>query len=416
MTPRRSQLVTAALVVAVVSVAWPTFAQTVRYSDTPAFGGKGGGMFRGYCPRNTYLIGIAGRTGDWIDAIQPICAEWDTTTQAFSLAVTGVTSGGSGGGAATVMCPAGMAINGWEIARVAVRDDQVVQYVQPQCLAVFEQGGGQPLGRFGGHGATASADLMRYECPQGQIANGLHGASGAYVDSVGLKCEDQPFSLGRPVPAPGRRPRSVETTRTASTRIGPWLEAQRPPPAPAATPPPAPNKDILAANEFAAKGREIADVNPLVAALRVTEPEGPVRTGFDIGMGAWLGHTADGAGKQALGKALTPAEQLGFADAAVFSVQWNNNAAFAAVGAAIADQDPEVAAARAKVRGGPPDGLRAALYFLGFDIATGIFGDPRLGAKGNTLIGPGSEKIRATLGPDGHQGFNDSLAFNVVRR
>jgi hypothetical protein len=31
-------------------------------------------------------------------------------------------------------------------------------------------------------------------------------------------------------------------------------------------------------------------------------------------------------------------------------------------------------------------------------------------------FGPGSEKIRATLGPDGRQGFNDSLPFNVVRR
>ena len=177
-----------------------------------------------------------------------------------------------------------------------------------------------------------------------------------------------------------------------------------------------PDRNVLAATELAAKGRAIADVNPLVAALRDAEPEGPMRTGFDIGMGAWLGHTADGPGKQALGRALTPAEQLGFADAAVFSVQWNNNAGFAAVGASIADQDPDVAAARAKARGASPDGLRAALYWLGFDIATGIFGDPALGAQGNTLIGPGSEKIRATLGPDGHQGFNDSLAFNVARR
>jgi hypothetical protein len=133
-------------------------------------------------------------------------------------------------------------------------------------------------------------------------------------------------------------------------------------------------------------------------------------------MGAWLGHTGDGAGKQALGKALTASEQLGYADAAVFSLQWNNNAEFAAKGAAIAEMDPEVAAARAKARGATPDGLRDALYWLGFDIATGIFGNPLLGAKGNTGLGAGSEKIRATLGPDGQQGFNNSLAFNVRRR
>lgn len=79
-------------------------------------------------------------------------------------------------------------------------------------------------------------------------------------------------------------------------------------------------------------------------------------------------------------------------------------------------RDPEVAAARAKVHGAPPASLRAALYYLGFDIATGIFGDPKLGALGNTLRGPGSEKIRGTLGTDGQKGFDDSRPFNVVRR
>ena len=173
---------------------------------------------------------------------------------------------------------------------------------------------------------------------------------------------------------------------------------------------------ILSANPLAIKGRAIADANLLVAALRASQPDGPLRTGFDIGMGVWLGNTADGPGKQAVGKALTPGEQVGFADAAAFSLQWNNNADFAAKGAVVAAKDPDVAAARAKARGTPPDGLAAALYWLGFDIATGIFGNPALGAQGNTLIGPGSEKIRATLGPDGRQGFNDSFPFNVVRR
>ena len=166
----------------------------------------------------------------------------------------------------------------------------------------------------------------------------------------------------------------------------------------------------------ATKGRAIADANYLVAAIRASEPDGAQRTGFDIGMGVWQGHTADGPGKQAFAKSLTPAEQAGFADAATFSLQWNNNAEFAARGAAIAMRDPAVAAHRAKARGTPPAGISAALYWLGFDIATGIFGDPKLGAQGNTVIGTGSERIRATLGRDGQSGFNDSLAFNVLRR
>jgi hypothetical protein len=166
----------------------------------------------------------------------------------------------------------------------------------------------------------------------------------------------------------------------------------------------------------AAKGRAIADANALVAALRATQPEGPQRLGFDSGMGVWQGHTADGPGKQAFGRSLTPEEQIGFADAAAFSLQWNNNVELAARGAAIAVKDAEVATARARAHGPVPTGLSPALYWLGFDIATGIFGNPKLGALGNTLIGPGSERIRATLGRDGQNGFNDSLPFNVVRR
>jgi len=167
---------------------------------------------------------------------------------------------------------------------------------------------------------------------------------------------------------------------------------------------------------FAAEGRAIAAANALVAALRAAQPDGPQRLGFDIGMGIWLGNTLDGPNKQALARSLTPVEQRGFADAAAFSFQWNNNTDFAARGAAIALRDPEVATARAKVHGSPPASLRAALYWLGFDVATGIFGDPKLGAQGNTLLGPGSEKIRGTLGTDGQKGFDDSLPFNVPRR
>jgi hypothetical protein len=166
----------------------------------------------------------------------------------------------------------------------------------------------------------------------------------------------------------------------------------------------------------ASKGRLIANANQLVAAIRASQPDGPQREGFDIGMGAWQGNTLDGPGKQALAKSLTPTEQAGFASAAAFSFQWNNNTDFAAKGAAIAKKDPEVATARAKAHGTPPADLSAGLYWLGFDIATGIFGDPKLGAQGNTLIGPGSAKIRATLGQDAQNGFDDSLPFNVLRR
>ena len=76
---------------------------------------------------------------------------------------------------------------------------------------------------------------------------------------------------------------------------------------------------------------------------------------------------------------------------------------------AVIKADPDVAAARA---------LRqpAGLYWLGFDIGTGVFGDPALGAIGSTLRGPGSERIRESLDADGRQGFDDAHDFNLEHR
>lgn len=157
---------------------------------------------------------------------------------------------------------------------------------------------------------------------------------------------------------------------------------------------------------LAAKGEAMASNDPLVAALRDLEPAGPSRVGFDIGMAAVGEQTLWGPGKQAMVDALSPEEQMGFMDAANFSMERNRNASLAATGVKIANANPAIAAAR---KGDP-------FYILGFDIATGIFGDPALGALGNTLPGPGSAAIRDALHPAGQRGFNDSMALNLKSR
>jgi hypothetical protein len=102
---------------------------------------------------------------------------------------------------------------------------------------------------------------------------------------------------------------------------------------------------------------------------------------------------------------LPQAEQAGFALAVLFSVERNRYFEQAAIGAAIAKADPAVETAR---KANP-----SVLYWLGFDIATGIFGDPALGAQGNTLTGPGSLGIRDTLSADGQKGFNAAIKFHL---
>ena len=79
----------------------------------------------------------------------------------------------------------------------------------------------------------------------------------------------------------------------------------------------------------------------------------------------------------------------------------------AAKGAAIAQVDRIVAEARAAETD--------PLYRQGFDIATGIFGDPKLGANGNTSTGPGSLGIRDALSAAGQRGFNASVKLHLSR-
>jgi hypothetical protein len=163
------------------------------------------------------------------------------------------------------------------------------------------------------------------------------------------------------------------------------------------------------AAEPMSKGEAIAKRNPLSAALREQQPEGAGRRGFDLGMEIAENQTLWGPGKQTRLETLSGAEQDGFRAAAYFSIDHNANILLAEVGAAIAEADPVVMRARMREQD--------AAFWLGFDIATGIFGDPKRGARGNTATGPGSLGIRDNLNsPASRRGFNASVALHLSRR
>jgi hypothetical protein len=182
------------------------------------------------------------------------------------------------------------------------------------------------------------------------------------------------------------------------------LESSAPPAeATAAKSAPAPRAEPMG------RGEAIAARHPLSAALREQQPEGAGRRGFDAGMVAAENQTAWGPGKQAMLDALSGDEQEGFRAAAYFSIDHNANILLAETGAAIAEADPVVARARMREQD--------AAFWLGFDIATGIFGDPKRGARGNTATGPGSLGIRDALNsPASRRGFNASVALHLARQ
>ena len=160
-------------------------------------------------------------------------------------------------------------------------------------------------------------------------------------------------------------------------------------------------------DELAARGAQVASADPLAAELRKRAPDESIRRGFDIGMAAAEGQTLPGPGKQKIHDALPPPQQTGFDTALSFSFQRNRNAQLAATGAVIARADAVVAQARTA----DPD----VFYWLGFDIASGIFGNPALGASGNTATGPGSLGIRNALNAPAQRGFNASVTLHLSR-
>lgn len=155
--------------------------------------------------------------------------------------------------------------------------------------------------------------------------------------------------------------------------------------------------------DLAPHGAELAALDPLATELRNQQLNDDARLGFDIGMAAAEKDTLPGPGKQKMHDSLYPAEQKGFAAAVSFSLDRNRNAELARIGARIA----KVSSAVGEARNVDEDVFRR----LGFDIAAGLFGDPALGSKGSTKIGPGALAIRDALSPAAQTGFNQGANF-----
>jgi hypothetical protein len=153
------------------------------------------------------------------------------------------------------------------------------------------------------------------------------------------------------------------------------------------------------------KGEAIVNQDPLAVALRRSLPDAPSRRGFNIAFAVDGGGTAPGPGKDRIRDSLIEAERGGFNIAVSYFVERNRNLDLATRGAEIAKHDPIVAAARIH----EPD----AFYSLGFDIATGLFGDPALGGQGDTAMGPGKQRILDSLSKNGKRGFEASMKLHL---
>ncbi len=144
----------------------------------------------------------------------------------------------------------------------------------------------------------------------------------------------------------------------------------------------------------------------LAVMLRNSLPDEASKRGFNIAFGMNNGmDTLPGPGKDKIGEGLPFDEREGYKTALSYYLVRNKNQGFVNTGAKIALATPVLSAART--------GENDAFFILGFDIGTGLFGDPALGGQGDTVMGPGKQAILNSLTPAGKRGFNTSMKIHL---
>jgi len=364
-------------------------------------GGRGGSQFIARCAGNELLTGFELRAGDDVDAIRPLCVTAygasETTAAPLTRGSGLVTTknpisdsvklesgwyGGTGGSLTNVICPADTPI----VIGMYVRAEGVytitVNNIHLFCglAAATQQPSEFPSAVFDAPPAEDRPGLLANDpvvegegtqrCPAGLVAVGANGRSGVWVDALGLICGEAKLTPKPPGPiALGR----VQSTTPQGPPMSICDRA----------------RDARARNSPAAPSLEAqcraATAKPPVALGRVqSTSKGPSMSICERAQDA-----------RSRNSPATP------------SLDAQCLADLEKVGSAIAKTDPELAKARVVEAN--------VMYRQGFDIATGIFGDPALGAQGNTATGPGSERIRNSLSAAGQRGFDASVKLHLSR-
>lgn len=222
---RLEQLVrygTSALLIALgLATAVPACADT----SLPPIGGGGGGAFAQRCPANRVLFGLEIATGDDVDSVRPICATALAADHVANDASEGPFHGGAGP-TQRLTCPLGrpvvlglyVAFEGRKtviVNNIHLFCGRVSDTDQPLAVAADAAYDGPPIPPSTGIFVTYSvAGHDSQRCPSGQVAVGVNGHSGVWLDSVGLICGASPITTPPP-PSPSA---SVEPAVCRSLR------------------------------------------------------------------------------------------------------------------------------------------------------------------------------------------------------
>lgn len=304
--------------------------------------------------------------------------------------------GGAGGGPFTARCPQGQFLTGFEL-----RTGADIDAIMPMCITAYGPADIGPLQpyktRFGGDGGGPTPLL----CPRDRpVVIGMYVFGGGdndrstIVRSLRLYC-----GTATTTQRPDDEKYEAAGVHTGSVHYNSFSDWQHCP------------TSLVGVGIRGRSGIRL-DAVGLVCGVPTLTPR--------------AARPAEVPSQGAIGRRIVPGATTGaptgpprpVCDAAREARARNNAAApgleescraeLAAKGFAIAQVDAVVAQAR--VAEPAPE------YWQGFDIATGIFGDPALGANGNTATGAGSLGIRDSLRAAGQRGFNASVKLHLSRK
>lgn len=185
------------------------FAPAARGQETllEVFGGAGGRSVRADCEPGSYVVGFKGRAGDWMDQISIVCGRWNEKTQTLQSAAQGEVKGpfgdSTGGDELSESCPDGWAVSAYDIrttleewnSSVNVKNYRAkfLHGIRFYCRPAIA-GSGQAVHKT--LGSWSTGDVSRFwgtwSCPPRELATGMHGRAGLFVDALGLICNLRP--------------------------------------------------------------------------------------------------------------------------------------------------------------------------------------------------------------------------------
>lgn len=197
-------------------------------SFTDVIGGPGGGKFERICAPGYWMVGLGGRIGRWFDQVYPVCAPWDPVQRSFRWPMTvNLEPAGTSRGGEPDQAPCNMAEAVVELAITPLRtNEKFVDAVRVYCASILEP----QIKRLTRELGTVEPPIAPPDfisCPAGQVATGIYGWSGTFVDRLGLVCNDAPAVTALPSPQPPVVvPPLGKRGGTKLDRQGGWTHAQ----------------------------------------------------------------------------------------------------------------------------------------------------------------------------------------------